>query len=552
MQKYTDVVLDKNGKAISGAVISVVTYPDAGAATIYAADGGPAVKSVSTDNNGRFAFYAANGHYSIVVSGTGITPVTFNDVSLFDPTDLSALQIGYGNRTLAAKLGEVVSVKDSPFNAKGDGVTDDAAAIQAAINYCAGDNGKQVFFPAGNYVIGTALKVPNFANIAGCGPSKSRINLQNKPYTGPIFVNATTDAFQFVTIRDLGLRGGSYGIYNTAATQEHLTLERVAFELQTQAGIYSANDWQINVLHNVSFYYCAQGIVVAAGFSNHNNYHSVEFLGITGSTYKAVAGSSEGNNFYGVRFEAGGVSGNVTLDVKDNRSMNFYGGYIENTHNILLRETGAFGTSFDGVHFTGALSGTTPFEFSSDGEIRFGANTWFTPSNGPARMRITGNNDGKLGKNNKLVLSDSKQHQKFVGNNVAIPVGGSTTALVMLNRAVTNGSLTDLQAAYGKLTVIYRRTSGGGVDGAYIAEFPVTVMGIASAAIVTTLGAGNVITNNVGNVVTVSITGTGNGGSMIQAAISGVASGDSAFITWSFEMLSGAAPGYNAIAASLP
>ncbi|MBI5916788.1 MAG: hypothetical protein HY842_15540 [Bacteroidetes bacterium] len=50
-------------------------------------------------------------------------------------------------RTAHDKLGEVVSVKD--FGAKGDGQTDDAAAIQAAVNSFCGRGGA-VFFPAGN------------------------------------------------------------------------------------------------------------------------------------------------------------------------------------------------------------------------------------------------------------------------------------------------------------------------------------------------------------------------------------------------------------------
>ena len=48
-------------------------------------------------------------------------------------------------RTIKDKLGETVSVKD--FGAVGDGVTDDTAAIQAAIN--AGGN---LYWPSGNYV----------------------------------------------------------------------------------------------------------------------------------------------------------------------------------------------------------------------------------------------------------------------------------------------------------------------------------------------------------------------------------------------------------------
>ena len=61
-------------------------------------------------------------------------------------------QAGTGavNRTVESKLNETVSVLD--FGAVGDGVTDDTAAIQAAIN-AASNSGGKVYFPQGQYAI---------------------------------------------------------------------------------------------------------------------------------------------------------------------------------------------------------------------------------------------------------------------------------------------------------------------------------------------------------------------------------------------------------------
>src|SRR5690606_27939345 len=52
-------------------------------------------------------------------------------------------------RTVGDKLREFVSVKD--FGAKGDGVTNDTSAIQAAIDYAVQNGSRQVFFPDGTY-----------------------------------------------------------------------------------------------------------------------------------------------------------------------------------------------------------------------------------------------------------------------------------------------------------------------------------------------------------------------------------------------------------------
>ena len=60
-------------------------------------------------------------------------------------------------RTVHDKLRESVSVKD--FGARGDGVTDDTAAIQAAIDYIASIRGGTVFFPPGDYIISSKLIV---------------------------------------------------------------------------------------------------------------------------------------------------------------------------------------------------------------------------------------------------------------------------------------------------------------------------------------------------------------------------------------------------------
>lgn len=55
--------------------------------------------------------------------------------------------------------GIIINVKEAPYLAKGDGVTDDTAAIQAAIN--AVTNGGTVVFPSGTYCISSTLTIGN-------------------------------------------------------------------------------------------------------------------------------------------------------------------------------------------------------------------------------------------------------------------------------------------------------------------------------------------------------------------------------------------------------
>jgi hypothetical protein len=72
---------------------------------------------------------------------------------------------GAVSRTVEAKLGDTVSVKD--FGAVGDGVTDDTAAIQAAIDAAYAANGGEVWLPAGVYKTTSAIYLKRYVTLRG-------------------------------------------------------------------------------------------------------------------------------------------------------------------------------------------------------------------------------------------------------------------------------------------------------------------------------------------------------------------------------------------------
>lgn len=150
-------------------------------ATIYAAEGGPAVQSVLTDAAGRFSFYAADGRYDLTVTGLGIVAYKLADVTLNDPGDVAALsfsdgagKIGYGQRTVKDKLDETISVKD--FGAKVDGVTDDTAAVTAA-------NAQPVNSVPGSVAITTLAASALNANYTGPGQIKTGVNKRGRYFS---------------------------------------------------------------------------------------------------------------------------------------------------------------------------------------------------------------------------------------------------------------------------------------------------------------------------------------------------------------------------------
>lgn len=75
--------------------------------------------------------------------------------------DFIAAGIGAVTRTSQSKMRDIVSVKD--FGATGNGVTDDTAAIQLALN--AVSSGGALFFPSGSYVTDNTLSMSNASGV---------------------------------------------------------------------------------------------------------------------------------------------------------------------------------------------------------------------------------------------------------------------------------------------------------------------------------------------------------------------------------------------------
>lgn len=145
---------------------------------------------------------------------------TLSVQNIIDSFNLLFTQSGTGAivRSVQDKLREYVSVKD--FGATGDGVTDDLAAIQAALNSVS-VSGKTVFFPAGTYLVSDSVVFPDGVSVKGESMRRSTIKgtgLTNKSVIRTTYGEAPTYAERTFNwdIKDLTILGdnavGSIGL----------------------------------------------------------------------------------------------------------------------------------------------------------------------------------------------------------------------------------------------------------------------------------------------------------------------------------------------------
>lgn len=146
MARYTDTVQDDYGRPVEGAEV-YVTLTNGGAAPAMTNDAGATITNpLLTDSFGAFSFN---------------TPDTYVDLDI---------RFGGRKRNKAGNmpvgrpdLRDVVDPRG--FGAKGDGVTDDAAALQAALS-----TGKRVWLQRGlTYAFGTRLFPPEGGGFVGGG-----------------------------------------------------------------------------------------------------------------------------------------------------------------------------------------------------------------------------------------------------------------------------------------------------------------------------------------------------------------------------------------------
>ena len=174
---YT-VTLNADQDSNPGGIIRMVVAPPAGT-TLAATSNISLVQSLDLTNQGGFypkvindaldriviniQQLAAKVGHGLSIGSAAITEAALAALALVQQIGGAAgagligfLQVGIGAvvRTVLDRMLDTVSVKD--FGAKGDGIADDTAAIQAAAEHCLRKR-RKLYFPAGTYLTGAIV-----------------------------------------------------------------------------------------------------------------------------------------------------------------------------------------------------------------------------------------------------------------------------------------------------------------------------------------------------------------------------------------------------------
>jgi parallel beta-helix repeat protein len=162
---------------------------------------GALVKFVSAETLSTGISSAANVTFTGFKSQTGVVQDIADDDGSdwigFEPAGAGAVAM-----SVQDKLRETVSVKD--FGAVGDGVTDDTAAIQGAIDAINTVGGGAVYFPTGEYKITSTITI--YSNMKLYGNGKASLLKWGDTTAGDIF-SRNSSTIENVTITGLGFDG---------------------------------------------------------------------------------------------------------------------------------------------------------------------------------------------------------------------------------------------------------------------------------------------------------------------------------------------------------
>ena len=194
---------------------------------------------------------------TIFTSGTTITSNWLNGVN--DAINDATQDItGATPRTVVSKLADTVSVKD--FGAVGDGVTDDTAAIQAAVNAVRAAGGGTIYFPTGTYLVSTTIDLyqGTAVNLVVRGAGRTATTIRTSADI-VVFNHAESCVFEDFSVTQAGTaKTGRAFSTPTNKQAAYCTYERLAVTGFKYGIWWRFSLW--NTVNDCQFYNCGVGV----------------------------------------------------------------------------------------------------------------------------------------------------------------------------------------------------------------------------------------------------------------------------------------------------
>jgi hypothetical protein len=329
--------------------------------------------------NSDYSIRVQNRNGSMVYSAPAATE-RYNDAVIdglnaqdvvYDPPFTAAVQTN-----VEAKLAQTISVKD--FGATGDGVTNDRAACQAAIDACRTGGGGTVYFPEGQYLINGTTSADAVLNgllipYNSASGTANRVILQGDGRSTVLLAGSNNmNIIRFSDsnggVRDMSLDGnGRTSVTGLACIPENINqTATLVFQLYNIfSGLYILNCAEgfmmktgpdvggadsgcwYNVLKDTHIFQCTRGIWLRDGPNascspcNRNTFMNVRCGQSMNTGLQIDAGDT--NKFFSVNFEGigTGISPNATPTAIYIRQTSPVGGF-DNNSNVF------FGTTCEG------------------------------------------------------------------------------------------------------------------------------------------------------------------------------------------------------------
>lgn len=309
--RWSDSVQDKKGNGLAGASARVTNATTGALATAYADRTGATTVTnpLTSDDLGRIGAWFEEGDYNYSITRDNFATVTgsFQAIS------------GLGANNTVAVLAEApLNVQLPEYGATGDSVTDDRAAIQAAMDTGA----SEVFLPPGEYKIGdgTSLTLRAGQRVFGSGRDETFITCKN----AYAFVSPTAGAVAHVKLEDLwvshrsgSVSGGAVKALGSSGTPYHSGwhLNRCYFQGQTTNAdpVLYLDGWLGSYIDLCEIVTGQVGVRISAdGFtSNASTMRDCRFQGFTsravyifGGVHRIQGGIIESNTGRGIYIDA--------------------------------------------------------------------------------------------------------------------------------------------------------------------------------------------------------------------------------------------------------